>query len=733
MDILGISAFYHDSAACLIRDGKVIAAAQEERFTRVKHDSSFPYHAIQYCLKAGNIAGKDIDMVSFYEKPMLKFDRVMETFLQTSPQTPLLFSRAMSSWFSEKFRLPEKLKEELGFEGKIVFASHHEAHAASAFFLSPYSEAAILTVDGVGEWTTNALSSGEGNRVTLLEELTFPHSLGLLYSSVTQYLGFRVNWGEYKVMGLAPYGNPVYADRIREQLIDIKEDGSYRLFLDKFEFLSGQQMIGDAFGEVFGVAARIPESELTQFHMDIARSLQEVTNEILVKQARFARNTTNSPYLCMAGGVALNCVANGKIAAEGIFRDVWVQPAAHDAGGCLGAALVAWHHVLEQPIDEKAEDGMSGGYLGPDVSDYDIEAALRAHGLDGERLGEEELIERVATLLSEQAVIGWVQGGMEFGPRALGNRSILADPRAQDMQSRVNQKIKFREGFRPFAPSVLEEDRAEWFEFTQSSPYMLFVAPVSEQVRIAPESPSVSGLERLGHPRSKIQAVTHVDFSARLQTVSEERNSRFYRLIQAFKKRTGIPMLLNTSFNLRGEPICAGPGDAIASFLASDMDALVLDETLVMRPEGRKATGVTPPLPSPRKRPLKKHPTWLLVTVGVLLCVLSLLGANQLMFRQEMPLSLQALFGGMGSLLLLMTLFARPRLHSFQRHLERGLRFGIQKLSFFFMLLVYLLVVSPLSVLKRLFSRSVLETRPEAGLESYWEKGEFSESYERMY
>lgn len=609
MNILGLSAFYHDSAACLLQDGRVAAAAQEERFTRIKHDPGFPRHAIDACLRQAGLTGADVDLVAFYEKPLLKFDRILATTMSVAPRGLKRWNDALPSWFLQKLRVEEIVHEQLGATPPFLCAGHHESHAASAFFLSPFPEAATLTTDGVGEWATNTIGHGRDGRLALLQEIRFPHSVGLLYSAFTQYLGFRVNNGEYKVMGLAPYGRPRFVDVILAHLIDLRDDGSYALRLEHFDFLAGDSTIGETFADLFGLPPRPPEGRLTQAHMDVARSIQAVTEEIVLRQARHAQALTGARHLAMAGGVALNSVANGKLVASGLFDDVYVQPAAGDAGGCLGACLVAWHHVHGAPREVAAPaaprpaapvaDGMQGAYLGPAFDDEAAEAACRAAGLDSEPLGDDALLDAVAALLDEGKVVGWHQGRMEFGPRALGNRSILADPRRLDMQPRVNAKIKFREGFRPFAPAIAAEHLGDWFQLDRPSPYMLLVVPVAEDKRkpVSEADAAKQGLDLLWVDRSVVPAVTHVDFSARVQTVHRETNPRFHALLTRFHDRTGCPILLNTSFNLRGEPIVCSPDDAVATFLASGMDALVLGDRLVLRPDDREPTGVRPPAP----------------------------------------------------------------------------------------------------------------------------------------
>ncbi|HUM11868.1 MAG TPA: carbamoyltransferase [Myxococcaceae bacterium] len=584
--ILGISAYYHDSAACLLRDGEIVAAAQEERFTRVKHDARFPEHAVRACLREGGIGVEGLDCVAFYDKPFLKFDRILETHLAIAPRGLLPFVQAIPPWLGEKLWMPDLISKALGYHGAIVFPEHHESHAASAFFPSPFSRAAFLTMDGVGEWATSSWGVGQGNRVELMAELRFPHSLGLLYSAFTYHAGFKVNSGEYKLMGLAPYGEPRYVQAIREHLLDLKEDGSFRMNLAYFDYVGGLRMTSPAFDRLFGGPPREPETALTQREMDLARSIQDVTEDIVLRMARHVRQQTGERDLCLAGGVALNCVANGKLLRAGIFDRLWIQPAAGDAGGSLGAAYVAHHHHLGAPARPKAgRDTLRGALLGPAHDDPAIAAFLERQGARGERLEERALLDAVAGLLAEGKVVGWFQGRMEFGPRALGNRSILGDPRAPQMQKRMNLAIKFREGFRPFAPAVLAERAAEWFEIDVESPYMLLVAEVkrARQRPMSEEQQRLWGIDRLNVSRSDIPAVTHVDYSARLQTVHRDDNPRFHALLSAFEARTGCPVLVNTSFNVRGEPIVESPADAYTCFMRTGMEVLVLGNVLLRK------------------------------------------------------------------------------------------------------------------------------------------------------
>ncbi|NOX90038.1 MAG: carbamoyltransferase [Calditrichaeota bacterium] len=584
--ILGISAFYHDSAAALLKDGEIAAAAQEERFTRKKHDHSFPQHAVSYCLKEAGITANDLAYVAFYEKPFIKFNRILETYLSAAPLGIRSFLMAIPLWLKQKLWISDVIRKNLSCEAPILFSEHHEAHAASAFFPSPFKRAAILTVDGVGEWATSTIGIGSDDQIQLIAEQHFPHSLGLLYSAFTYFTGFKVNSGEYKLMGLAPYGEPRYVRQIFDELIDLKDDGSFKLNLSYFNFVSGLTMTNRRFARLFGGPPRKPESPLTQREMDLARSVQEATNEIVLRMAKHAKQISGEKHLCLAGGVALNCVANAKLLKSGLFDDLWIQPAAGDAGGALGAAYLVRHHYLKHPrIVKGKNDRQKNSYLGPSFSDREIQSFLDEAGARYELLNERELIEQAAQHLSEGKVVGWFQGRLEFGPRALGNRSILGDPRKAEMQQIMNLKIKFRESFRPFAPSVLEEDASEWFEIDRPSPYMLLVADVHPDKRLNGIDPKgeLQGLDRLKIQRSVIPAVTHVDYSARLQTVNQNSNPLFYRLLKSFKEKTDCPVLINTSFNVRGEPIVATPQDAYSCFLRTQMDILILGRFLLKR------------------------------------------------------------------------------------------------------------------------------------------------------
>jgi carbamoyltransferase len=592
MNILGISALYHDSAAALIRDGEIVAAAQEERFTRKKHDPGFPTNAIRYCLTEGEVDSDGLDAVAFYDKPVSKFARILETYFSTAPKGLRTFMMACPVWLRQKLWTPleiEKSLEECGINmpADLFFPEHHESHAAGAFFPSPFQNAAIMTLDGVGEWATSTIGRGKGNRIEILEDMRFPHSLGLLYSAFTYFTGFKVNSGEYKLMGLAPYGEPKYVDAIYDHLLDMREDGSFRLNLEYFNYLGGLTMTNDKFAKLFGGPRRMPESDITEREMDIARSIQEVTEEIVVKIARHVRKTTDEKYLCIAGGVGLNCVANGRLLREKIFDDIWIQPAAGDAGGAVGAALIAWHHVKGGPrAADDVHDKMKGSYLGPEFSDEEIGEYLDAKGYPASRVPDEEWAPEIARLVDEQKVIGLLQGRMEFGPRALGNRSIIGDARSPKMQSVMNLKIKYRESFRPFAPSCLAEQVHEFFELDKESPYMLLVAPVrAGRCRRSSADDTIPIRERIHQERSDVPAITHVDFSARVQTVSDDINPRYYSLIKAFEKRTGYGIIINTSFNVRGEPIVCTPEDAYRCFMRTEMDYLALGSFLLSKEE----------------------------------------------------------------------------------------------------------------------------------------------------
>ncbi len=586
--ILGISAFYHDSAACLIEDGEIIAAAQEERFTRKKHDQSFPANAIKYCLEYGSIKGHEIDFVAFYDNPFLKFERVFATYLSYAPVGIRSYMKAMTLWIKEKLWIEELIRNQLAYSGKILFPEHHESHAASAFFPSPFQEAAFLTMDGVGEWSTSSFGIGRDNKIELQADIHFPHSLGLLYSAFTYYTGFRVNSGEYKVMGLAPYGKPIYKDLIYRHLIDVKEDGSFKMNMKYFNYCTGFTMTNRNFHKLFGGPPRKPESNLTQKEMDLARSVQEVTEEVVIKMARHIKKETGMKYICLAGGVALNCVANGKLLRSGLFDNIWIQPAAGDAGGALGCALLVWFQYLNnQRITDNKTDLMRGAYLGPEHNNGNIETYLKENKYPYQLLTDVELPEKTADLLANKKVVGWFQGRMEFGPRALGSRSIIGDARLPEMQKKMNLKIKYREGFRPFAPSILAENILEYFEIDSESPYMLLVANVQKdkQVEMSDEQKSYFGLEKLNVVRSEIPAITHVDYSARIQSVNAKTNPRYHELITRFNKKYGCPVIVNTSFNVRGEPIVCTPRDAYLCFMRTEMDYLIMGNYLLDKTE----------------------------------------------------------------------------------------------------------------------------------------------------
>ena len=600
--ILGLSCYYHDSAASLIHNGEIVAAVQEERFSRKKHDSRFPINAIRYCLKSQNIDLSHIESIVYYEKPLLTFERLLETYLAVAPRGIRSFIAAMQVWLKEKIFLKSELKKNFKslqkelvpnkepYIPEFLFAEHHQSHAAAAFYPSPFEEAVVLCMDGVGEWATTSTWIGKANRINPIWEISFPHSLGLLYSAFTYYCGFKVNSGEYKLMGLAPYGIPKYVKEIKDNLIDIKDDGTFKLDISFFKFHRGFRMTSRKFNQLFGQPARSNESELTQFHMDLAASIQLVTEEIVIKLAKSLRKETNIKNLCLAGGVALNCVANGKLLKENIFDNIWIQPASGDAGSSLGAALLGWHEYYKKPRVTNPNDSMKGTLLGCKFSNKEIINYLEGINAPFESMEDLELFEKLAQILDEGKVVGWFNGAMEFGPRALGSRSIIGDPRNKEMQSVMNLKIKYRESFRPFAPAVLEEDVAKQFEMNVPSPYMLLVAPVKNElcIEMTKEQEKLFGIEKLNISRSFLPAITHVDYSARVQTVSEEKNTRYYNLINAFKKRTGCPTIVNTSFNVRGEPIVCSPQDAYRCFMRTEMDVLVLQNQILLKSEQPK-------------------------------------------------------------------------------------------------------------------------------------------------
>ena len=594
MYIIGISAFYHDSAACLINNGEIVAAAQEERFTRKKHDKSFPINAIKFCLKHQSIKIGDIDYISYYEKPLLKFNRLIKTYLTYAPLGFKSFEKAMRTWLGGKLYIKQIIKNELNYNGKIVFPEHHESHASSAFFASPFDKAAFLTMDGVGEWSTASYGIGKENKIQLMADIRLPHSLGMLYSAFTYYTGFRVNSGEYKVMGLAPYGEAKYKDLIYEHLIDVKEDGSFKMNMEYFNYCVGFTMTNEKFHNLFGGPPRKPESKLTQKDMDLARSVQEVTEEVVMKIAKHVRKVTGMRHLCLAGGVALNCVANGKLLRSGLFDDIWIQPAAGDAGGAAGCALFTWYQYLnnQRKVDDKS-DFMQGAYLGPEFNNGSIESFLKKNKYSSQVLTDKELPEKIADLIADKKIIGWFQGRMEFGPRALGSRTIIGDARSSEMQKTMNLKIKYRESFRPFAPSVRAENISEYFEIDCESPYMLLVANVQKdkQVKMSDKQKSYFGLEKLNVVRSEVPAITHVDYSARIQSVNGKTNPRYHEMLTRFNDKYGCPVIVNTSFNVRGEPLVCTPKDAYLCFIRTEMDYLIMGNYLLDKREQQPLVG----------------------------------------------------------------------------------------------------------------------------------------------
>jgi carbamoyltransferase len=591
MYILGISAYYHDSAACILKEGCIIAAAQEERFTRRKHDHNFPINAINYCLREAKIKPADIEYVAFYDKPFIKFERIMETYLTFSPKGITSFIKAIPLWIRQKLWIPDLIEKEIGYKGRLLFPEHHESHAASAFFPSPFKQAAFLTIDGVGEWATSSYGVGQDNRVEIIAELRFPHSLGLLYSAFTYFTGFKVNSGEYKVMGLAPYGKPKYVQRIYDHLIDLKEDGSFKMNMAYFNYCSGLTMTNGRFEKLFDGPPRKPESIMTQREMDLARSVQDISEEIMLRMAKHVKKETGEKYLCLAGGVALNCVGNGKLLRSGLFEDIWIQPAAGDAGGALGSAYIAYHHYLNKPLTpKKGRDLQKGSYFGPGYHNEKIKRFLEEHGIPYQFLEVDKLVDVVSDLMQKDKVIGWFQGRMEFGPRALGNRSIIGDARSHEMQKKMNLKIKYRESFRPFAPSVLAEQVSEWFDLDRESPYMLLVADVKKEKQrsMTDVEKDLWGIDKLNVIRSEIPAITHVDYSARVQTVNKEDNPLYHALIKRFFKKTGCPVIVNTSFNVRGEPIVESPLDAYKCFMRTEMDVLVMGNFMLYKEQQPK-------------------------------------------------------------------------------------------------------------------------------------------------
>ena len=743
--ILGISAFYHDSAAALVVDGRIVAAAQEERFTRKKHDHRFPVRAIEYCLEAAGLEPDRLDYVGFYDKPLLKFERLLETYLAFAPAGFGSFRRVIPSWLHEKLHLPREMTGGLKgqYKRRYVFTEHHQSHAASAFFPSPFDEAAILTLDGVGEWATATCGIGRGARITLSHELRFPHSLGLLYSAFTYFCGFRVNSGEHKLMGLAPYGEPKYVDLILNKLIDLKPDGSFRMDLSYFDYCQGLRMTSARFHRLFGGPPRKPEAPLTEREMDLAASIQKVAEEIVLRAARHVHDETGMNNLCLAGGVALNCVANGRILREGPFENLWIQPAAGDAGGALGTALFIWHQLLANPRTPAEPDAQRASLLGPEFSDDEIRAFLEAEGADYQHFSSEaDLCDHVAELIASEKAVGWMQGRAEFGPRALGNRSILADARSPRMQSLLNRKIKFRESFRPFAPAVLRERVSEYFGMRQNedSPYMLVVAPVAEEKRIAHEGPMPRGLDKLEVVRSQVPAVTHVDYSARVETVDPRRHGRFYTLLKAFESKTGCPVIVNTSFNVRGEPIVSSPEDAYRCFTSTNMDALVMGSFVLSSKKHEQSAAGQRETDRylARFRPCESHPLatdsssrggliridhnpprWQLSIFGVAWLVLfGVVGGLVLGAGGSVPAA-----GGLWSVGVFVPL-AGWLLPGLMRIVYLTAAYAALPIalviSHLMLLAVYYLLVTPTGVLMRLLGHDPLARRFDASAQTYW-------------
>jgi carbamoyltransferase len=720
--ILGISCFYHDSAAAILCDGVIVAAAQEERFTRRKHDAGFPSHAVAYCLKQAGITASDLAIVAFYDKPFLKFERILETSLSYAPLGLRSFLTSMPLWLKEKLWISSLIRDELTYDGVILFPEHHESHAASAFFPSPFERAAFLTIDGVGEWTTTSYGRGAGNELEILGEMRFPHSLGLLYSAFTYYTGFKVNSAEYKVMGLAPYGEPVYVNTIYEQLIDLKEDGSFRMNMEFFDYCAGLRMTGRKFAKLFSGPTRKPESPLTQREMDLARSLQDVTEEIMLRMARHVHKETGETNLVLAGGVALNCVGNGRILREGPFKNLWIQPAAGDAGGALGAAMYAWHVYMGKPrTADGAHDIQCGSFLGPEYSDEEIGRFLVDRGIRAKKLDRQTLFETVADRLAQEHVVGWFQGRMEFGPRALGNRSILGDARSQSMQSLINQKIKFRESFRPFAPAVLRERSREYFEIDVESPYMLLVANVRKERRLAltADQEGLRGFDKLMVARSDIPAVTHVDNSARLQTVDRERHPLLHGLISEFEEKTGCPVIINTSLNVRGEPIVCTPEEAYRCFMRTEMDDLVLGSYLLTKSGQPRALESTENV---RQWHLfdgiKATPTNIR-KFGLLFGVIGILVAIALLIKGS-PLWPWGMAVGA------MFIVAAYVWSSLLRPFYIGWMVFATVLGWastrLLLGLIFYVVMTPIGILVRLFDKDHLGKRPDRSAASYWIK-----------
>ncbi len=720
MNILGISAYYHDSAAALVRDGIIIAAAQEERFSRVKHDHRFPHRAAKYCLKAAGLSADQVDLVAFYDKPWLKFERLLETYLAFAPQGWPSFMKAMPLWLKEKLWLETRIRTALpGFEGKVIFTEHHQAHAASAYFPSPFDRAAILTIDGVGEWATASWGTGRGNRIDLRHELHFPHSLGLLYSAFTYYTGFKVNSGEYKVMGLAPYGRPTYAGLIFDKIIDLKDDGSFRLDMSYFNYCQGLTMTSPAFHRLFKDPPREPDATLRQKDMDLAASVQAVTEEIMLRMARHVRKETGEKKLCLAGGVALNCVGNGRISREKIFDDLWIQPAAGDAGGALGAALFAWYQAQghERVPASDGRDAQQGSCLGPRWRSDEIESWLHQHSLPGHRLAEDEVLETTTAALADGKIIGWFSGRMEYGPRALGHRSILGDPRRPDMQATMNLKIKFRESFRPFAPAVRLEDTAEYFDLDHASPYMLLVASVNPNIRKEPSEPerALIGLDQLRVMRSGLPAVTHIDYSARIQTVDRRDHPRFHALLSAFREKTGCGVLVNTSFNVRGEPIVCTPQDAYRCFMRTGMDMLVLEDIILYKPEQPPLADTIAAI-TPVETPPSPPPSYLRRFGLTMAAAFLILGTIGLWRHSLLWLPLVLLAG----LFLIVGITSPKTLAPVERRWMALARFLGRIMTTVILTLAFALMIIPLGLLRRLFVHDPLGLKPDPSSPSYW-------------
>jgi carbamoyltransferase len=739
MYILGISAYYHDSAACLVRDGEILAAAQEERFTRQKHDHNFPTNSVDYCLKHAGITIDEIDFVAFYDKPLLTFERLLETYIDYAPNGLRSFLKAMPVWLKEKLWTRENIAKALNYEGKILFTEHHESHAASAFFPSPFESAAVVTMDGVGEWATTSYGYGQGNELHLQKELHFPHSIGLLYSAFTYYLGFKVNSGEYKVMGLAPYGEPRYTEKILSELVTLYEDGSLRLNMKYFNFAVGLTMTNAAFEELFGEPRREPESELRQIHLDLASSVQKVTELAMVKIARYVQKETGEKNLCLAGGVALNCVGNGRILRENIFENIWIQPAAGDAGGALGAALSVWYQYLgnTRAPENSQSNGRKNYYLGPNFTNDEITNFLDSVGANYQNLPRPQLNETVAKHLAEEKVVGWFQGRMEFGPRALGGRSILGDARSPKMQTQMNLKIKYRESFRPFAPSVLREKVSDFFELETDSPYMLLVAPVRENLRVemTESEQQLFGIEKLNLRRSTIPAVTHIDYSARIQTVGSEESPAYHGLISAFNDLTGCPILVNTSFNVRGEPIVCSPHDAYKCFMKTEMDFLVMEDILL----DKRAQNGNLTLEAIEEQLLKPVETEQVTkkqarnTALVVAAVFFLIAAWNFYRSRE---TVVMVFAGLGVIFALMGVFLPKPAKLFHIYwMKLALVLGHIN-SIILLTLLFYLVFMPYNLISRIIGRDPLRRRGKKG-ESNWTVRERTrqtkEGFERLF